>query len=65
MIRGRGSCVSCNRTTWNSKSGLCRKCWAKRAWEKDTEYTRVYTNGKTDGGEIIDTSQIRLARGER
>ena len=49
MIRQKGRCVRCNKTTWNSKSGLCRKHWEERVWGKDEEYSIVYPNGKIDG----------------
>ena len=58
MIRGQGKCVKCGVTTYNSKSGLCRRHWEERSWSKDKENAIIYPNGKTDG-EIIDTSKIR------
>ena len=41
MIRGRGQCVICGVTTWNSKSGLCRNHWEEKAWGKEKEHIRV------------------------
>ena len=61
MIRKRGNCVICNNTTYNSKSGLCRKHWEEKAWGKEKEYIRLYKNGEIDGDSTL-LSQIGLVR---
>lgn len=58
MTGKKGKCTRCNKFTFNSKSGLCRKCWEKRAWGKDQENIRIYPNGDVDG-EPLNTKLIR------
>ena len=53
MERGRGQCVRCGRTTYTSRTGLCREHWEKRAWSKDKEHIRVYPNGEIDGDNVL------------
>jgi len=62
MERKRGQCTRCNKTTWNSKSGLCRKHWEEIAWGKDQEYVRIYLNGNIDGETIFNKPGFREMR---